>query len=88
MISKIYQKSSSKVLLAIVAFLCMTAYSWKETQDSVTNGETVVKVNLLGVANHVFSKDNVASKKGKLGHEASYNVQVGTELFLAVVHLR
>jgi len=43
MISKIYQKSRSKVLLAIVVFVCVTDYSRKETQHNVTNGETVVK---------------------------------------------
>lgn len=81
MISKIYQKSRSKVLLAIIAFVCVTAYSCKETQESVANSETVVKVNLLGVANHVVSNDNLASKKGKLGQGASQSVQVGTVPF-------
>ncbi len=81
MISKMYQKSRSKVLLAIVAFVCMTAYSCKETQDSVANGETVVKINLLGVANPTVSNDNAVSKKGKVGQEASQSKQVGTVPF-------
>jgi hypothetical protein len=44
---------------------------------------TFIKVIVLGVANYIVSNGNVASKKGKVGQEASQSVQVCTVPFLA-----
>ncbi|AIM38976.1 hypothetical protein KO02_21450 [Sphingobacterium sp. ML3W] len=46
-----YQKTKSKAMLVLVAFVCVASYSCKEAQDSIVNDSAVEKVNLLGVAN-------------------------------------
>lgn len=72
MISQFYQKSKGKVMMAVVAFLCLTSYSCKNTQDSIVSDDTVVKVNLLGVATPASSN----APKTKAGGAANQDEQV------------
>jgi len=78
MISQFYQNSSTKVLVAIVALFCLVSYSCKETKDSVESNKTVVKVNLLGVANPIADEP---AKKGKATAGSDQSVQVSTVPF-------
>ncbi|WP_400261864.1 hypothetical protein ACFX5U_20120 [Sphingobacterium sp. SG20118] len=73
MISQFYQKSKGKVMMAVVAFLCLTSYSCKETQDSIVSGDTVVKVNLLGVATPA-SSNGAKTKAGAASHQQGVQV--------------
>jgi hypothetical protein len=78
MILNFYQKSKGKALLAIVALMCFATYSCKESKDSVATGDTVVKVNLVGVA--VPASSNGVKTKG--GHASNQqDVQVSSVPF-------
>ncbi|MDH5828798.1 hypothetical protein [Sphingobacterium faecium] len=73
MISQFYQKSKGKVMMAVVAFLCLTSYSCKNTQDSIVSDDTVVKVNLLGVATPA-SSNGAKTKAGGASHQQDVQV--------------
>lgn len=70
-----YQKTKSKAILVLVGFLCLTSYSCKETQDSIVSDSTVVKVNLLGIANS-DATNGLKAKSGGAVHQEEQVVNV------------